>query len=264
MLEYSSSAQNKRTFMFYWSVTFSVPIKTDTIFCYDHLLCLIRKSLVCWWARSFRPTSMTRRTPRRPVSWCLCKCLGCFPHEITVVIGSSRECEFPWTRELESVNKSQWTFPPVIHPHFLSLNLENGAWVLRAGVWGRETPLNACPSSLSAVTGGLIFPPADRCCLMTAGQQFACSTDNKRPCACQNRWRCVTVPTQCCLLLAWPSDLSACLPHNQEGDGEEITAAPFLWINLIPMPLSLFLSALHQQLPPTPVSHRSLAFLLGL
>lgn len=62
------------------------------------------------------------------------------------------------------------------------------------------------------------FPPADRRRLMTAGQQFACSTDNKRPCACQNRWRCVTVPTQCCLLLAWPRDPSARLLTISRGE----------------------------------------------
>lgn len=39
---------------------------------------------------------------------------------------------------------------------------------------------------------------------MTAGTWFACSTDNKRPRACQNRWWCVTAPTQYCLLFAWP------------------------------------------------------------
>lgn len=135
-----------------------------------------------------------------------------------------------------------------------------------SGFGGKEMGVNACPSPLSAVTGGLIFPPADSCCLMTAGQQFACSTDNKQPCACQNRWRCVTAPTQCCLLLAWPSDLSACLPHNQERDGEEIAAAPFLWINLIPMPLSLFLTTPSTATPQPrvlPMLLPSLAFLLG-
>lgn len=39
---------------------------------------------------------------------------------------------------------------------------------------------------------------------MTAGTWFACSTDNKRPRACQNRWWCVTAPTQYCLLFARP------------------------------------------------------------
>ena len=51
---------------------------------------------------------------------------------------------------------------------------------------------------------------------MTArAHQFACSTDNKRACACQNRWRCVTVSTQCCLLLAWPSTPRHVSFHNQ-------------------------------------------------
>lgn len=55
---------------------------------------------------------------------------------------------------------------------------------------------------------------------MTAGaRQFACTTDNKRACACQNRWRCVTVSTQCCLLLAWPSTLCHVSFHNQ-GEGK--------------------------------------------
>lgn len=39
---------------------------------------------------------------------------------------------------------------------------------------------------------------------MTAGTWFACSTDNTRPRACQNRWWCVTAPTQCCLLFVRP------------------------------------------------------------
>lgn len=55
---------------------------------------------------------------------------------------------------------------------------------------------------------------------MTAGaRQFACTTDNKRACACQNRWRCVTVSTQCCLLLAWPSTPCHVSFHNQ-GEGK--------------------------------------------
>lgn len=54
------------------------------------------------------------------------------------------------------------------------------------------------------------------CLYMTAqARQFACSTDNKRACACQNRWRCVTVSTQCCLLLAWPSTSRHVSFHNQ-------------------------------------------------
>lgn len=59
------------------------------------------------------------------------------------------------------------------------------------------------------------------CLYMTArARQFACSTDNKRACACQNRWRCVTVSTQCCLLLAWPSTSRHVSFHNQ-GKGED-------------------------------------------
>lgn len=55
---------------------------------------------------------------------------------------------------------------------------------------------------------------------MTAGARlFACTTDNKRACACQNRWWCVTVFTQCCLLLAWPSTPCHVSFHNQ-GEGK--------------------------------------------
>lgn len=83
---------------------------------------------------------------------------------------------------------------------------------------------------------------------MTArARQFACTTDNKRACACQNRWRCVTVSTQCCLLLAWPSTPCHVSFHNQaEGKMGRRNQPAFLpvsfccclfGINLIPMPL---------------------------
>lgn len=88
------------------------------------------------------------------------------------------------------------------------------------------------------------------CLYMTAwARQFACSTDNKRACACQNRWRCVTVSTQCCLLLAWPSTSRHVSFHNQ-GKGKmgrrnhpAFLPASFccclFGINLIPMPLAM-------------------------
>lgn len=88
------------------------------------------------------------------------------------------------------------------------------------------------------------------CLYMTAWAcQFACSTDNKRACACQNRWRCVTVSTQCCLLLAWPSTPRHVSFHNQ-GKGKmgrrnhpAFLPASFccrlFGINLIPMPLAM-------------------------
>lgn len=86
------------------------------------------------------------------------------------------------------------------------------------------------------------------CLYMTArARQFACTTDNKRACACQNRWRCVTVSTQCCLLLAWPSTPCHVSFHNQgEGKMGRRNQPAFLpvsfccclfGINLIPMPL---------------------------
>lgn len=88
------------------------------------------------------------------------------------------------------------------------------------------------------------------CLYMTAWAcQFACSTDNKRACACQNRWRCVTVSTQCCLLLAWPSTSRHVSFHNQgKGKTGRRNHPAFLpasfccclfGINLIPMPLAM-------------------------
>lgn len=85
------------------------------------------------------------------------------------------------------------------------------------------------------------------CLYMTAwAHQFACTTDNKRACACQNRWRCVTVSTQCCLLLAWPSTSCHVSFHNQ-GKGKmgwrnhpaflPVSCYCLFGINLIPMPL---------------------------
>ena len=126
-----------------------------------------------------------------------------------------------------------------------------GEW--RAGKW-RAGWLNACPSlPILLVTGGLSFSPDWRisaCLYMTARAcQFACSTDNKRACACQNRWRCVTVSTQCCLLLAWPSTSRHVSFHNQ-GKGKMgrrnhpgFLPASFcrclFGINRIPMPLAM-------------------------
>ena len=122
------------------------------------------------------------------------------------------------------------------------------AWKWRAG-W-----LNACPSlPILLVTGGLSFSPDRRisaCLYMTAwARQFACTTDNKRACACQNRWRCVTVSTQCCLLLAWPSTSCHVSFHNQgKGKTGRRNHPAFLpasfccclfGINLIPMPLAM-------------------------
>lgn len=121
------------------------------------------------------------------------------------------------------------------------------AWKWRAG-W-----LNACPSlPILLVTGGLSFSDCriSACLYMTAwARQFACTTDNKRACACQNRWRCVTVSTQCCLLLAWPSTSCHVSFHNQ-GKGKTgrrnhpaFLSASFccclFGINLIPMPLAM-------------------------
>lgn len=88
------------------------------------------------------------------------------------------------------------------------------------------------------------------CLYMTAwARQFACSTDNKRACACQNRWRCVTVSTQCCLLLAWPSTSRHVSFHNQgKGKMGQRNHPAFLpasfcgcifRINLIPRPLAM-------------------------
>lgn len=88
------------------------------------------------------------------------------------------------------------------------------------------------------------------CLYMTAwARQFACTTDNKRACACQNRWRCVTVSTQCCLLLAWPSTPCHVSFHNQ-GKGKmgrrnhpAFLPVSFCYrlfgINLMPMPLAM-------------------------
>lgn len=92
------------------------------------------------------------------------------------------------------------------------------------------------------------------CLYMTAWtRQFACSTDNKRACACQNRWRCVTVSTQCCLLLAWPSTSRHVSFHNQEKgktgrrNHPAFLAASFccclFGINLIPMSLAMLSSS---------------------
>lgn len=92
--------------------------------------------------------------------------------------------------------------------------MESTAFLFFSVLWAERNGggLNACPSLLSAVTGGLIFSPCRSLWLYDRGAgKFACSTDNKRPRACQNRWRSVTVPTQCCLLPAWPPDLTACL-----------------------------------------------------
>lgn len=100
-----------------------------------------------------------------------------------------------------------------------------GGWGYSADGWmaGLEmtSGLTECLSITLHSLGyrwSLIFP--DRrisgCLYMTAwAHQFACTTDNKRACACQNRWRCVTVSTQCCLLLAWPSTLCHVSFHNQ-------------------------------------------------
>lgn len=110
------------------------------------------------------------------------------------------------------------------------------------------------PFSWLQVVSHFLDQRISSCLYMTAwARQFACSTDNKRACACQNRWRCVTVSTQCCLLLAWPSTSRHVSFHNQ-GKGKtgqrnhpgflpSSFCCRFFRINLIPMPLAmLFLS----------------------
>lgn len=111
--------------------------------------------------------------------------------------------------------------------------------------------LSITPHSLG-YRWSLIFPDRriSACLYMTAwARQFACTTDNKRACACQNRWRCVTVSTQCCLLLAWPSTPCHVSFHNQgKGKTGRRNHPAFLpasfccclfGINLIPMPLAM-------------------------
>lgn len=107
-----------------------------------------------------------------------------------------------------------------------------GEW--RAWKWRAELTecLSITPHSLG-YRWSLIFPDRriSACLYMTAwARQFACTTDNKRACACQNRWRCVTVSTQCCLL--WldprPRAMSPFIIRERGRRGEEIIQPSFL------------------------------------
>lgn len=105
---------------------------------------------------------------------------------------------------------------------------------------------------------------------MTAGTWFACSTDNKRPRACQNRWWCVTAPTQYCLLFAWPlTSLHVFFPPSEKKGRkkkkEKKTHTFFFGINLIPKWFFSFLPPLSflYPFPPFKGGHASVFFFIS-
>lgn len=116
--------------------------------------------------------------------------------------------------------------------------------------WADWMLVHHTPFSWLQVVSHFLDRHISACLYMTARtRQFACSTDNKRACACQNRWWCVTVSTQCCLLLAWPSTSRHVSFHNQ-GKGKmgqrnhprflpTSFCCRFFRINLIPKPLAM-------------------------